>query len=96
MPGSLGIESIVQTFKTLIHSKQNTKFPTELVDNTPFQWQYRGQVLPSHQKMSVEVHLKKQEFVQDKQIFTADAGLWADDIRIYAITNIALQQIEGS
>ena len=70
--------------------------PVSLVEGAAFQWKYRGQVLPTHQKMWVEVHLQNQEMFNSKNTFTAEASLWADDIRMYDIKNLALQQTKGN
>jgi len=96
MPGSLGIEAIIQAFKALIYSMERSDNPVSLAEGAAFQWKYRGQVLPSHQKMWVEVHLQNQEMFNSKNTFTAEASLWADDIRIYDIKNLALQQTKGN
>ena len=92
MPGSLGIEAILQTFKALIYSINNSTKPAALLEGNTFQWKYRGQVLPKHQKMWVEVHIQHQELIDNKNLFTAEASLWADNIRIYEISNLRLQQ----
>lgn len=96
MPGSLGIEAILQTFKALIYSINKSTKPAALLEGNTFQWKYRGQVLPKHQKMWVEVHIQQQELIDNKNIFTAEASLWSDNIRIYEISNLRLQQAKGT
>jgi 3-hydroxymyristoyl/3-hydroxydecanoyl-(acyl carrier protein) dehydratase len=96
MPGSLGIEAVLQAFKTLAHAKAHSDDRFILAEGTSFTWQYRGQVLPTHSRMRVDVHLKNHRAAGDGSILIADAGVWADDIRIYDIQNLALKQIEES
>lgn len=92
MPGSLGIEAITQAFKVGVHAMSGTDTPITLAEGCKFQWKYRGQVLQAHQEMQVEVHILGQQTINGKKEFTADASLWADDIRIYAIKNLKVQQ----
>lgn len=96
MPGSLGLEGFLQAFKALIHALTVSEKPIIGMPGLVLEWKYRGQVLPSHEKMWVEVHLKDRQSTPGGPVFTADGGLWADDIRIYEIKNLVLQQIEGN
>jgi len=96
MPGSLGIEAIIHAFKALIRSKEGIETQLTLADDSSFQWKYRGQVLPINQKMWIEVHLKHLEEHLDKKVYTGEASLWADDMRIYHIDNLALHSIKGN
>jgi len=94
MPGSLGIESVIQTFKTVIHSITNSRNPVILSPGMSFQWKYRGQVLQEHNQMKVEIHLTEISSRNGYNVFTGSASVWADDIRIYEIQNICLRQLE--
>jgi 3-hydroxymyristoyl/3-hydroxydecanoyl-(acyl carrier protein) dehydratase len=96
MPGSLGLEGVLQAFKALISSLTESEKPITRVPGRAIQWKYRGQVLPSHEKMWVEVHLKDRQATPSGPVFIGDGGLWADDIRIYEIKNLALLQTEGN
>lgn len=92
MPGSLGIEAVVQTFKVLIHSITKSNKPVTLAEDRNFKWKYRGQVLQYNTEMQVEVHIQNRLTKNGTTVFTGNANLWADDIRIYEIQQIALQQ----
>jgi len=94
MPGSLGLEGFLQAFKALIHALTGSEKPIIGIPGLVLKCKYRGQVLPSHEKMWVEVHLKDRQSTPGGPVFTADGWLWADDIRIYEIKNLVLQQIE--
>ncbi len=90
MPGSLGIEAILQAMKVfaLQHSKESAT--TDLVTGQRMEWRYRGQVLQHHRQMQLEVHFHKTQLIGKTKIFTGDASLWADDFRIYEVRNLAL------
>ena len=92
MPGSLGIEAIVQVFNVAVHSLTKSSKPVTLAEDHNFKWKYRGQVLQNHREMQVEIHIQNQQIKNGIAVFTGNANLWADDIRIYEIQDIALQQ----
>lgn len=92
MPGSLGIEAVVQAFKVAVHSLTKSSQPVSLATGQNIKWKYRGQVLQSHREMQVEIHIQNQQIKNGNAIFTGNANLWADDIRIYEIQDLALQQ----
>jgi 3-hydroxymyristoyl/3-hydroxydecanoyl-(acyl carrier protein) dehydratase len=92
MPGSLGIEAVVQAFKAAVHSIAKSSKPVTLSAGSGFKWKYRGQVLQNHREMQVEIHIQNQQIKNGITVFTGNANLWADDIRIYEIQNLALQQ----
>ena len=90
MPGSLGIEAIIQAMK--VFALQQSKGPAAavLVAGQKMNWSYRGQVLQHHQQMQVEVHFHKTRCNGRTKLFTGDASLWADDSRIYEVRNLAI------
>jgi 3-hydroxymyristoyl/3-hydroxydecanoyl-(acyl carrier protein) dehydratase len=90
MPGSLGIEAIMQAMK--IYTRQQAKITTsvDLVTGQKMNWSYRGQVLQYHRQMQVEVHFHKTEQRGTTKIFSGDASLWADRSRIYEVRNMVL------
>ena len=92
MPGSLGIEATVQAFKAAVHSIAKSDKPVTLATGTGFKWKYRGQVLQNHREMQVEINILNQQIKNETTVFTGNANLWADDIRIYEINNLAVQQ----
>lgn len=92
MPGSLGIEAVIQALKVAIHSMTSSDHPVTLATGLGFIWKYRGQVLQNHQQMIIDVNLKDQQPMDKATVFTADASLWADETRIYELKNLAVQQ----
>lgn len=95
MPGSIGVETIMQAMQAYV-------IATGLADDLPYPhfgqadgdhtttWKYRGQVLGTAEKTHVEAHIKAVEHRGDEIVVIADGSLWRDDLRIYAVTDLAL------
>jgi len=90
MPGSLGIEAIVQAMKVFARQTSGSSAAAIHVTGQKMNWSYRGQVLQHHQQMQVEVHFRKTQHIGKTKLFTGDASLWADDSRIYEVRNMAI------
>jgi 3-hydroxymyristoyl/3-hydroxydecanoyl-(acyl carrier protein) dehydratase len=90
MPGSLGIEAILQAMKGFALQQSKGSATATLVAGQKMSWSYRGQVLQHHRQMQVEVHFHKKQFIGKMKLFTGDASLWADDSRIYEVRDLAL------
>ncbi len=99
MPGSLGVEAIQNAFKAYalsLNLGRQFKSPRfGLVKNTPFEWKYRGQIIPSSKKFSLEIHIAEIKSTSSQISLSGDANLWVDGIRIYEIKNAAIRIIEG-
>jgi 3-hydroxymyristoyl/3-hydroxydecanoyl-(acyl carrier protein) dehydratase len=90
MPGSLGIEAILQAMKIFSQQKVKSTASADLVQGQKMTWSYRGQVLQGHRQMQLEIHFHKTEQRGATKIISGDASLWADDSRIYEVRNLAL------
>jgi PfaB family protein len=94
MPGSLGLESILQAMQVFAMQQdvaKDFKSPKFVqVPNHNTVWKYRGQILPSAQEMHLEVHIKSIEKRESQLVIIADAFLWNHKMRIYQVTDIAL------
>jgi 3-hydroxymyristoyl/3-hydroxydecanoyl-(acyl carrier protein) dehydratase len=90
MPGSLGIEAILQAMKIYIQQESHNQVTADYVTGQKMNWRYRGQVLQHHRQMQVEVFIHKPQKLGITQIFTGDGSLWADDSRIYEVHNICI------
>ncbi len=94
MPGSLGIESILQAMQVFALQQdlgkdfQSPKF-VQLQDNKCC-WKYRGQILMDVKEMHLEIHIKKIEHFANQMSIIADAYLWNDKMRIYQVTDLGL------
>jgi len=94
MPGSLGVESILQAMQVFALQQdvgatfKSPKFAQ--VPNHKTVWKYRGQILLAVKEMHLEVHIKTIEKRGAQWVIVADAFLWNDKMRIYQVTDIAL------
>lgn len=94
MPGSLGVEAILQAMQTFALQQdlgkdfRSPKFVQ--VENHKTVWKYRGQILLHVKEMHCEVHFKSIEQRGKQLVILGDAYLWNDDIRIYEVTDLAL------
>lgn len=88
MPGSLGLESIQHLLHFFLRqhiSKDQLAVGRFSALHTPeaFRYKYRGQVLPHHQKVTVEAHIKHYETTERGLSLAADAAVWVDGTCIY-------------
>jgi len=91
MPGSLGVEAILEAAQLYaLHAGLTKDFRSPVFGislDRPMTWKYRGQILPSHRQMKVDVHITAVEQAEGQVTLLADASLWADATRIYEIMN---------
>lgn len=94
MPGSLGVEAILQAMQVYaMRMGLGRQFKSPHFDlplESQLLWKYRGQILPDHQWMKLEVNITK--VIQQDQLILieGDASLWADTIRIYEVKPVAI------
>jgi len=98
MPGSLGIESMVQAaehFCVLTEVAQRfgvTDAPTFNQATGVTVWKYRGQLTPKNDRMDCEVHIKSVETVGGAAVVvTFDGFLYVDRLRTYAATDLRVR-----
>ena len=98
MPGSLGLETIVQAIQAYALQAglgQGLAAPRfAQVENHETVWKYRGQVLSDSRHVNVEVHIKQVERVGGEVKIIADASLWKDTLRIYEFTNVGVRILD--
>ena len=99
MPGSLGVEAILETIRIFaLSTGLGAGFASpcfELVDQLEFNWKYRGQILSSVEKMLLEVKIQRVEEHASELRIIADASLWADRIRIYEVKQAGIAISKG-
>jgi 3-hydroxymyristoyl/3-hydroxydecanoyl-(acyl carrier protein) dehydratase len=99
MPGSLGVEAIMQGLWAYIKEiRYIEKFRNPVfsfLNKTPLTWKYRGQVTPSNQNIRFQVRLQNIHISTSEITITANADFWVDTLRIYSINNLALSIREG-
>jgi acyl transferase domain-containing protein/3-hydroxymyristoyl/3-hydroxydecanoyl-(acyl carrier protein) dehydratase len=98
MPGSLGVEAIIELLQTyalkndLGKQFNNPRFDAPL---TNVVWKYRGQITPLNKQMSLDVHITDIIKTNDEVRLVGDANLSKDGLRIYEVKNIVLSIIEA-
>ena len=99
MPGSLGIEAIQQTLQAYALASnlgaqlRSPRFSLPI--DQPVSWRYRGQILPTHQQMKLEVKITSVRKEPGQVLVEGDASLWADTLRIYEIKHAAITLVEA-
>lgn len=98
-PGSLGIEAMLQALQALtieldLHRGVSNPVPG-MATGVPTSWTYRGQVLRSDEECSVEVEITRVDRDADGVTVVAQGSLWKQDLRIYAVTGLALRVSGG-
>jgi acyl transferase domain-containing protein/3-hydroxymyristoyl/3-hydroxydecanoyl-(acyl carrier protein) dehydratase len=92
-PGSLGIESFLQLMKYAALQRWPALADThrfEMVCGNEHQWQYRGQVIPTNQKVTVQAVITRVEEGAQPTLF-ADGWLHVDGLCIYKMVNFGLR-----
>ncbi|MDT3439067.1 MULTISPECIES: beta-hydroxydecanoyl-ACP dehydratase [unclassified Pseudofrankia] len=95
MPGSLGIEAVIQAIQEwmvdtgLADGLDEPVFvlPTGL----PMSWRYRGQILAEDGEMTIEAHIREVLRGPGRVRVVADASVWKPGLRIYGLTDIAAE-----
>ena len=93
MPGSLGVEAILQAMKLFILDQGlGSEFQSPYFSHHPgtTHWNYRGQITPDNETMDLEIHIKSIENLPNSIVVKADAHLWKNKMRIYEITDAAI------
>ncbi|MFB2976446.1 hypothetical protein [Microseira sp. BLCC-F43] len=94
MPGSLGVEAILQAMQVYaLHLDLGKQFKSpRFVQLTDHQivWKYRGQIPHGQTEMYLEVHISKIDVTPDQVTLIGDASLWKPNMRIYQVKNVAV------
>jgi len=98
MPGSLGIEAVIQALQEwLVDAGALTDLTDpEFVVPTGIEqaWRYRGQILAHDGEMTLEAHVKRVERGHGRVRVVADASVWKPGLRIYELTDVAAEARE--
>ena len=98
MPGSLGVEAIIELMQTYaLKNDLGSQFinPRFVAPLTRVDWKYRGQITPVNKQMSLDVHIKEVVTSDGEVRLIGDANLSKDGLRIYEVKNIVLSIIEA-
>ncbi|MER5791096.1 beta-ketoacyl synthase N-terminal-like domain-containing protein [Streptomyces sp. NPDC001980] len=95
MPGSLGVEAILQAMRLYVLEQgladgiERPRFA--LGTGIAMSWKYRGQILRHDGELSFDVHVKEVRRDGDRLVVIADADLWKPGLRIYELTDVAIE-----
>lgn len=98
MPGSLGVEAILQAMQIYARSleafqlMQSPRFA--LLDRHQMVWKYRGQIPHGSTEMQLEVHLSQIVIQSDRITLIGDASLWRANLRIYEVKNVGISVVD--
>lgn len=98
MPGSLGVEAIIELLQVYALKNDlgagftNPRFVAPL---TKVVWKYRGQITPLNEQMSLNVHITEIKKEKGEIVLVGDANLAKDGLRIYEVKNIVLSIVEA-
>ncbi|MCF8139094.1 MAG: SDR family NAD(P)-dependent oxidoreductase, partial [Desulfotignum sp.] len=92
-PGSLGIESFLQTLRYYLletFSMDPSTHDVSLVLGDTHEWVYRGQIIPTHKVVTIHTHIR--QVSQENNIYAvkADGALCVDGRVIYEMKNFGL------
>ncbi|WP_054814618.1 beta-hydroxydecanoyl-ACP dehydratase [Nocardia arizonensis] len=95
MPGSLGVEAVVQAMQEWAVDTGLADGMTEprfvLPTGLPMRWRYRGQILATDREMTLEVHIKSVDYRRGRIRVVGEASVWKPGLRIYEIDDIAVE-----
>ena len=94
MPGSLGVEAIFQAMRLFaLHQELGKAFNNPQITHRQQHtvlWKYRGQIVPQDDQVELEIHISTVEIHKDRITVTGDASLWKQGLRIYEVTQVAI------
>jgi 3-hydroxymyristoyl/3-hydroxydecanoyl-(acyl carrier protein) dehydratase len=93
MPGSLGVEAIIETMQTWALKNNlgaNFKNPRFAQPLSKVVWKYRGQITPINKKMNLDVHITDVRYEDGRVVVVGDANLSKDGLRIYEVKDIVV------
>ncbi len=98
-PGSLGVESFLQLLRFFLVKKFDIPLDAYTLQMTPHhahEWIYRGQIIPTHQTIEVQAHIKDISVSSNRYTLTADGALSVDNICIYEMKNFSVEFVSLS
>jgi acyl transferase domain-containing protein/3-hydroxymyristoyl/3-hydroxydecanoyl-(acyl carrier protein) dehydratase len=98
MPGSLGVEAIIELMQTYALNNDLGKGfinPRFIAPATLVKWKYRGQITPLNKQMSLDVHITDIIRSGGEVRLVGDANLSKDGLRIYEVKDIVLSIVEA-
>ncbi|WP_084823470.1 beta-hydroxydecanoyl-ACP dehydratase [Nocardia beijingensis] len=98
IPGSLGVESVIHAIQEWMLDAGFADTIGDPVFRIPadrtFSWRYRGQFLPTDGTVELEAHIKEIQRGPHGVTVVADGSLWKPGLRIYELTDLAVELVE--
>jgi 3-hydroxymyristoyl/3-hydroxydecanoyl-(acyl carrier protein) dehydratase len=98
MPGSLGIEALIQAVQSFIIqqglAKDFSRARFALAKGIPMRWKYRGQILKDNKDMWIDFHVKEIRREPGRLTVICDGNLWKSSMRIYEVHDLAVAVLE--
>ncbi|QUQ72491.1 polyketide synthase [Kutzneria sp. CA-103260] len=97
MPGSLGVEAVVQALQLYVIEHDlaagipGARFVAPR--GVTMRWKYRGQVLRGDGEITFDAHVKEVRRDADRLVVIADASVWKPGLRIYELTDVAVEVV---
>ncbi len=95
MPGSLGVEAVLQALQVYAVETGLTDGLTAprfaLGTGTQTTWSYRGQILRTDPDMEFDAHVKEVRREPGRIVLVADAGVWKSALRIYELRDLSIE-----
>lgn len=98
MPGSLGVEAIIEIMQAYaLKNDLGAGFtnPRFIAPLSTVVWKYRGQITPENRHMTLDVHIIDIVRENGKVTVIGDANLSKDGLRIYEVKDIVLSIVEA-
>jgi acyl transferase domain-containing protein/3-hydroxymyristoyl/3-hydroxydecanoyl-(acyl carrier protein) dehydratase len=100
MPGSLGIEAMSQLLQWYLIERGGAADLAgaafePLMTGHPLTWRYRGQVLPTDGRLTIELEITGLDEDERGRHATADGWLWVDGLRIYHVSDLGMRIVPG-
>jgi 3-hydroxymyristoyl/3-hydroxydecanoyl-(acyl carrier protein) dehydratase len=89
MPGSLGLESIVQVLEAEAHAKSPQTASWRVAINSRHNWVYRGQVRKHNKEVRLAMTVKDRQ--KSSHALTVDSVLYCDGLAIYSLNDLSLE-----
>jgi 3-hydroxymyristoyl/3-hydroxydecanoyl-(acyl carrier protein) dehydratase len=99
-PGSLGVEGMCQLLQFYLIERdagagmRRPRFEPVLPGEVT--WRYRGQVVPTNRRVTIEMEITATGEDERGHYVVAEAWLWVDGKRIYHAENLGMRVVEGA
>ena len=100
MPGSLGVQAMCHLLQWYLIERgvadgvADPRFEP-IMTGHPLTWKYRGQVLPTDGRLTIELEITGLGEDERGRYAAADGWLWVNDLRIYHVSHLGMRVVRG-